>query len=104
MQPADPLLSGGATITIRAGRGRTAQLGPQVFTKPGEVYAVYLPSASPAGSLDLSAAAGDFKLRWYNPRTGEFAGAPRAVTAGQSVPLGDPPSDPKEDWVVLVKR
>jgi len=104
MEPADNIVTGGATITVRAGRGKTVELGPQVFAKPGEVYAVYLPDASPAGVLDLSAAAGEFKLSWYNPRSGEFAGAPRAITGGRPIPLGDPPSEPAEDWVVLVKR
>jgi CubicO group peptidase (beta-lactamase class C family) len=115
MQPADELASGGATIEVGQGRGKSFRLGPQVLARPfaggsaiphrreGEVYAVYLPKANPSGTLDLSAADGQFAQRWYNPRTGEFEGAPTAVPGGSRVTLGTPPSAPDEDWVVLVR-
>ena len=39
------------------------------FAKPGAVYVVYLPSGGTA-ELDLSAAAGEFRMQWFNPRRG----------------------------------
>lgn len=104
MQPSDGLVSGAGTVSLPIGKGRTQPLGPQVFTKPGEVYAVYLPTATPSGSLDLAALAGKATLRWFNPRTGEFVGVTREVAGGAKVALGEAPADPAEDWVVLVKR
>ncbi len=104
MQPSDDLVTGAGTIPLPIGKGKTQLLGPQVFTKPGEIYAVYLPTAKPSGSLDLTALAGRATLRWFNPRTGEFVGEPREVAGGALVPIGDAPADADQDWVVLVKR
>lgn len=88
MQPNDGLLSGESG----------AFGGGQVFFKAGEVYAVYLPDASPSGTLSL--APGNYTKRWYNPRTGQFVGAATNVSGG-SVALGNPPNSSNEDWVVL---
>jgi hypothetical protein len=104
MEPADSLVTGAATIPVGIGGGKTVPLGPQVLAKPGEVYAIYYPSAAQTGTLDLSKVGGEFTLRWYSPRTGEFAGQPRALSAGSAVALGAPPSRSFEDWVALVRR
>lgn len=104
MQPADELANGAATIKVGTGRGKSIQLGAQVLAKSGEVYAVYLPKANPSGMLNLSAAKGAFKQGWYNPRTGEFEGKATAITGGSHVPLGTPPTDADEDWVVLIVK
>ncbi|MCP5115712.1 MAG: DUF5060 domain-containing protein [bacterium] len=104
MEPADELISGGGTIPVGLGGGKAFDLAAQVFAKPGEVYAIYLPTASPAGLLDLSSTQGTFEMRWYNPRSGEFEGQTREVTAGGPLVLGNPPSDAGEDWVALVRK
>ncbi len=91
MAPADELLSGEA-----ADYG-----GGEVLALPGEVYAVYLPAA--AQPATLAAPDGAYSLRWYDPRTGEFAGQPLALSAaGGALPLGSPPSNAAGDWVALV--
>ncbi len=99
MEPADDLLAGGAIY-----KGVTASVKPQVFSKAGECYAIYLPQASQTGTLDLSKASGRFEQRWYNPRTGQFEGSPQSVSGGQPIQLGPPPSDPAEDWAVLITK
>lgn len=104
MQPSDELVTGAGTVPLPIGKGKTQPLGPQVFVKPGEIYAAYLPTAQPSGSLDLTRLAGRATLRWFNPRTGEFVGEPREVAGGAKIPIGDAPADPDHDWVVLVKR
>ena len=43
MDPADDLVAGASTIEIGVGKGKPSALGAQVFVKPGQVYAVYLP-------------------------------------------------------------
>ena len=93
MQPQDGLLSGESSDYG----------GGQVFTKAGEVYAVYLPNASSTGTLDLSGATGSFQKRWYNPRSGAFEGGAQAVSGGTITSLGAPPSSTTSDWVVLIE-
>ena len=74
----------------------------QVFAKAAEIYAVYLPDGRESGSLDV--AAGSYRQRWFNPRTGNFEGAEsvkESVAASPVVTLGEPPNTPGQDWVVL---
>ncbi|MCG8349912.1 MAG: DUF5060 domain-containing protein [Chloroflexales bacterium] len=96
MNPADNLLSD----------ENNAFGGGQIFAAPGEVYAIYLPNASAGGILDLSTVAKtiEFTMRWYNPRSGEFVGNPTSVIGGSALDLGKPPSDPNEDWVILLNK
>jgi PelA/Pel-15E family pectate lyase len=104
MEPADELSDGAGTIPVRTGRGGTVALPPQVFIKRGEVYAVYLPIGSPSGTLDLTDLKGNAERSWYNPRTGQFEGERSSIAGGQRSPLGTPPADPDQDWVVLVRK
>jgi hypothetical protein len=62
--------------------------GAYCFAKPGGVYLVYLPFHS-STELDLSAGTGEWKLRWFNPRTGELSDA-GTVTGGTSINLITP--------------
>ncbi|MEM9184905.1 MAG: DUF5060 domain-containing protein [Planctomycetota bacterium] len=92
--------------------------GGEVFAIEGEVYALYLPdgsnddnNASPGGSsaptLDLTAFAGEqFTLRWFNPRTGEFAPGAVALAGGADASLGPTPGgfSNTDDWAALVIR
>jgi len=91
MQAADGLLGGESS----------AYGGGEVFAEPGEVYAVYLPNASSTGTLDLAGHAGRYEVRWYDPRSGTFAGEPRTVEVAGSLVLGPAPSASGEDWVFL---
>jgi hypothetical protein len=105
MQPADHLITGAATIQVTRSRGtRTDRMGPQVFARPGEVYAIYLPAATTSGRIDLSATEGALEQRWYNPRSGRFEGETSRFRGGRTVSLGSAPSNPDDDWVVLIKR
>jgi len=99
MEPADELLDGESVYA-----GKTSSHDGQVFAKEDQCYAIYLPIATQTGVLDLSAAAGTFVKRWYNPRTGEFEANPENLTGGRKVEMGPPPSAPDEDWVVLLAK
>jgi len=94
MKPDDDLLS----------KENSSYRGGQVLAKKGEVYAIYLPSASPSGTLNLSTTSGAFQKRWYDPRNGRFEGSTTAVSGGGSVSLGKPPGDASKDWVVLLTK
>jgi hypothetical protein len=99
MEPMDQLLTGAATY-----QGKNNLVTGQVFAKPGEVYAVYLPDATTTGTLDLSVARGKFVQRWYSPRTGEFVGQATKVEGGKAVSLGPPPTEVSEDWATLIAK
>ncbi|MCA9099590.1 MAG: VCBS repeat-containing protein, partial [Planctomycetales bacterium] len=103
MAPHDDLSRGATTIDVGMGGGKTSSLGAQVFAKPGQVYAVYFPSAMATGELDLSATDGPLMLRWYDPRAGEFDGDVKTVVGGDWTAVGPPPSDPEQDWVALLR-
>jgi len=78
--------------------------GVQCFSLRGSVYAVYYPVAQQTGELTLWGAEGRFEQRWFNPRTGEFAGAPIRFVAQSMRKIGPPPADPEKDWAVLIQR
>ena len=87
MEPADELHSNGATG------------GVQVFAKPLRNYAIYLPDGRESGSLNIEA--GNYRQRWFNPRTGLFEGT-ETTTTSLPIVLGEPPNTPGQDWVVLL--
>jgi hypothetical protein len=74
------------------------------YAKPGAVWVVYLPNGG-TSDLDLGNAVGTFRVHWFNPRTGDplQVGSIRTVRGPGKVALGEPPTDPREDWVVLVR-
>ncbi len=75
----------------------------RVLAKPGSVYAVHLPKG---GGATLNLPDGAFQVRWYNPRAGGALqnGSVRSVRGRGAVSLGAPPSEPEQDWAVLVTR
>ncbi|MBW3596766.1 MAG: DUF5060 domain-containing protein [Planctomycetes bacterium] len=75
------------------------------FAKPGEVYLVYLPTGGEA-ELNLQDASGAYTVAWFKPREGGplEKGEVNTISGGQTSSLGAPPSDPKEDWLVVVRR
>lgn len=105
MAPADQLVTGVATLTV--GQGNDQQpfhLEAQVFARTGEIYAIYFPNATTTGSIDLNDVPGEFEQKWYDPRTGTFAGTTRKVIAGRKIKIGYPPNSPAGYWVVLLTK
>jgi len=76
-----------------------------VLTKPGEIYAVYLPDGGTT-TLDLSGASGDFEVKWFDPRNGGELqdGSVQTVKGGGAPSLGEAPADKSSDWTILVRR
>ena len=81
--------------------------GPSRFclAKKDEVYLVYLPKGGTT-DLDLSAASGSFKVQWFNPRSGGElqSGSTTEIEGGETVSVGKPPKDEKEDWLVVIRK
>jgi hypothetical protein len=69
------------------------------------VYLVYLPSGGSA-DLDLTGAAGQFTVSWFDPRNGGALkrGSVASVAGGKKVSIGAAPASPQEDWLVVVRR
>ncbi len=75
------------------------------LAQPGELYLVYLPKGGTA-DLDLSAVAGRFSVKWFNPRAGGALqnGSTPSVNGGGKAALGNPPADAREDWLVIIRK
>ena len=83
--------------------------GAYVFAKEGEIYAVYMPEAH---RTQMTLAAGEYRLRWYDPRNGGAlkTGDSPTVKVGE-IRMGEdssvrlsPPSEPSKDWVALLEK
>jgi hypothetical protein len=75
------------------------------LVKTGELYIVFLRDGGTT-DLDLSGASGSFPVEWFNPRVGGALqeGSVKSAKAGGKAPLGNPPGDPGEDWLIVVRR
>jgi hypothetical protein len=71
--------------------------GNYCLSKPGEIYAVYLPRG---GTASLRLGPGSFSSSWFNPSTGE-----RIVLPPAQGPVWTSPSSPDDrDWALLLQR
>ena len=74
------------------------------LARPGKEYLVYLAGVKDA-AIDLSGAGGSFNVQWFNPREGGrlTTGSVAQVKGGGKAALGNPPADPDQDWVVVIR-
>lgn len=65
-------------------------------------FAIYLPQG---GSVTLNLPPALYGVHWYDPRNGGSlqAGKTTHLRGGAPAPLGEPPSEPEKDWVVLLR-
>jgi hypothetical protein len=77
--------------------------GAYCLAKPGEVYAIYLPTG---GTTGLELPDGEYAVRWYDPRDGGDLqrGTLTSVRGGGIRSLGEAPRDTGNDWAVVVRR
>lgn len=72
------------------------------FAEEGEVYAAFTPFGRPI-TLDLSAATGEFTVRWYDPRTGgDLIDMGERVSAADGLVSLVPPGE--GDWAALIEK
>ena len=77
--------------------------GNYCLANEGQVYLVYLPYGGEA-SIDLSGAEGEFKVSWYNPRTGGELFQRETIQGGTKVSLGEGAVEPEKDWAILITK
>jgi hypothetical protein len=75
------------------------------FAKANDLYLVYLPAGGTI-ELDLTRASGQYTVRWFDTRNGGGlkTGSVGAVKGGARAALGQPPDNPGEDWLVVVRK
>lgn len=75
------------------------------LAKHNEIYAAYIPKYSET-TIDLSKAAGDFDIFWYDPLNGGTlqTGSVKQIEGGSMQSLGLPPTKSKKDWVMLIRK
>jgi hypothetical protein len=83
----------------------TGNSGNFCMSLPGKMHVLYLPKGGDP-IIDLSAEEGNFKVLWYNPRTGGkmIPGILPSVDGGSIRHIGQPPADKGSDWAVLLQK
>jgi len=74
-----------------------------ILAKDEQAFVVYQKMGEKQTS-NLEGLSGQYVLRWYNPRSGEFAGKEQKVKAKGSLKISMPPADPDKDWVVWIQK
>jgi len=74
------------------------------FYQPGTIYLVYMKSVQ-ENRIDLGDHRGQYRIRWYNPRTGGELqdGSIRITGGGGTAEIGTPPEQPEKDWLVVIQ-
>lgn len=90
---------------MKNANGLSSAADDYCFYQAGYEYVVYLKNGGTT-DLDLRGVSGDFKVHWYNPRSGGALqeGSVARVSGGDWVNLGVPPGSQTEDWTILVRK
>lgn len=75
--------------------------GAQVYAKPGEVYAIYLPSGSTTGKINLTGVPA-LNASWHDPRNDVAPIPAPALAGGDWRDLPPPPNSKSEDWILYL--
>ncbi|MEX0680776.1 MAG: DUF5060 domain-containing protein [Balneolales bacterium] len=73
-----------------------------VLYTPGEVYVFYQKTADDI-SVDLSEYNGNYNVRWFNPRTGEYV-YETTIEGGGSGLIEAPEIEKNTDWAIVVRK
>jgi len=78
---------------------------PYCIAREGNVYIIYKGASDDVPMLDLSGHAGEYSVKWWDPRKGGELqnGSITSVTGGESVNLGSPPTgNTSQSWAIAV--
>eukprot|EP01061_Rhynchopus_euleeides_P017517 TRINITY_DN2911_c0_g1_i11.p1 TRINITY_DN2911_c0_g1~~TRINITY_DN2911_c0_g1_i11.p1 ORF type:complete len:1566 (+),score=363.64 TRINITY_DN2911_c0_g1_i11:508-4698(+) len=68
----------------------------------GDTYVVYMPDGSRSGTMKFGADTTTYKLKWFNPRTGDYDRRTSLITARGTTSFGQAPSS--DDWVAVLTK
>eukprot|EP01061_Rhynchopus_euleeides_P001980 TRINITY_DN11523_c0_g1_i1.p1 TRINITY_DN11523_c0_g1~~TRINITY_DN11523_c0_g1_i1.p1 ORF type:complete len:110 (+),score=15.70 TRINITY_DN11523_c0_g1_i1:45-332(+) len=68
----------------------------------GDTYVVYMPDGSRSGAMHFGADTTTYKLKWFNPRTGDYDPSTSLITARGTTSFGQAPSS--DDWVAVLTK
>ena len=74
-----------------------------VLAKEGEQYVIFQ-KMGPKQTTVLPEVKGNFTLRWFNPRTGEFTEQKEWKNASKDLQFDAPGEEKEMDWVVWVQK
>lgn len=82
----------------------TIESSDYVFSGNGQ-YLVYTFDGK-GTTLDLSGHSGNYKIQWFNPRSGGelTTGSKTSIAGGSTINIGTPPIADGKDWVALIQR
>lgn len=74
------------------------------LAKENEVYAIYTEANADEVKLNLKNTNKEYSVQWFDPRNGGELqnGSLATIIANGLVSLGNPPSENKKDWLILV--
>lgn len=88
-------------LTKMASQDQLVEGDAYVFAAKNAPYLVMLKKGGQI-TLDLSETSGELNARWFNPRTGKYTDGGK-VEGGKKIKLGPAPSEPKMDWILLLR-
>jgi len=93
----------GSTTTVSPGASDSDNY---LFAEPGQTYVAYLAEDADEQVLDLSGQTGTYSIAWFHPVDGGAlqTGSVTSIAGGDYRALGAPPTQPQNDWVVLIER
>ncbi|MEM8525072.1 MAG: DUF5060 domain-containing protein [Bacteroidota bacterium] len=74
-----------------------------IFAKKDQHYLIYQKMGKKEATT-LPEQTGNYSIRWWNPKTGEFVGKEQKTTAKGELKIGLPPQEVEKDWLVWVKK
>lgn len=74
-----------------------------ILAKPNDTYIIYMKMGAKE-TTKINEADGSFKLRWYNPRTGEFSGDAKTINGNNGLSISAPATEAQKDWVALIQK
>ena len=78
--------------------------GAEVMARQNQDIVIFLPDASSTPTIDLSSYPGTFRVRWFDPRTGDEVAQGPTVQGGAPRSLQVMGPNPGLDWIVFLDR
>ena len=78
--------------------------GAEAMMRAGQDGVIFLPNATSAPTVDLGNYSGTYRVRWFDPRTGEEVAEGPSIQGGAQHTLQVMGATPNLDWIVFLDR